>query len=254
MSLDTLSRSPRRLEREGIEAARVHWNLSHAGALRGGGPPSRRASSPPSGPLVCRTGQHTGRSPNDKFIVQEPSSDAAHRLGRRQPADGPAQFETCFGATSSGHFDGASCSCRTATPAPIRRYRLPVRVITEYAWHSLFARNLFIVAESAARQRHAAVHDHRRAQLQGRPGAARHALRGRHRAELREAAGADRRDELRRRDQEVDLHRAELPAAASGRAVDALLGEHRARRATPRSSSASRARARRRCRAIRSAA
>ena len=63
-------------------------------------------------------------------------------------------------------------------------------------------------------------------------------------------AGAHRRHALRRRDQEVDLHAPELHAAAAGRAADALLGQHRRRRATRRSSSASRARARRRCRAI----
>ena len=35
-------------------------------------------------------------------------------------------------------------SCRTCTPAPTRGYRLSVRVVTELAWHSLFARNMFI--------------------------------------------------------------------------------------------------------------
>ena len=51
--------------------------------------------------------------------------------------------------------------------------------------------------------------------------------------------GADRRHVLRRRDQEVDLHGDERPAAARGRLPDALLGERRRRRATSRSSSAS---------------
>ena len=64
------------------------------------------------------------------------------------------------------------------------------------------------------------------------------------------AAGAHRRHELRRRDQEVDLQRPELPAAAAGRAADALLGQRRRRRATWRCSSGCRAPARRRCRAI----
>ncbi len=65
--------------------------------------------------------------------------------------------------------------------------------------------------------------------------------------------GADRRHVLRRRDQEGDLHGHERPAAARGRAADALLGERRRGRARSRSSSASRAPARRRSPPTRSA-
>ena len=60
----------------------------------------------------------------------------------------------------------------------------------------------------------------------------------------------DRRHPLRRRAQEVDLHHHELPAARARRALDALLGQHRARRATRRCSSASPAPARPRSRPI----
>ena len=74
------------------------------------------------------------------------------------------------------------------------------------------------------------VHGDRRAELQGRPGEARHALRRLHPRALRQEAGAHRRHALRRRNQEVDLHHPQLHAAAAGRAVDALLGEHRRRR------------------------
>ena len=134
------------------------------------------------------------------------------------------------------------------------RYRLPVRIITEQAWHSLFARHMFIdVPDATGAPAHdAGVHGHRLPGLPRRPGGARHELRSLHPPELRQEARADRRHELRRRDQEVDLHRDELPAAAAERAVDALLGERRHRRATSRCSSACRAPARRRCRAIRS--
>src|SRR5918993_4427439 len=63
------------LEGHGIvNVARVYWNLSipalYEEAVR-----RREALISAEGPLVCRTGQHTGRSPNDKFIVREPSSE-----------------------------------------------------------------------------------------------------------------------------------------------------------------------------------
>ena len=69
-----------------VRSGRVHWNLSPAAlyeqALMRG-----EASLAAEGPLVARTGQHTGRSPNDKFVVKEPSSDSHVHWGRRQPPD-----------------------------------------------------------------------------------------------------------------------------------------------------------------------
>jgi phosphoenolpyruvate carboxykinase (ATP) len=65
----------RGLEREGIQTDRVKWNLStpalYEEAIR-----RKEGVLAAEGPLVCRTGQHTGRSPNDKFVVREPSSEA----------------------------------------------------------------------------------------------------------------------------------------------------------------------------------
>ncbi len=84
MSLDT--DRTRSLEREGIQAARVWWNLSQA-ALYEESVRRREGLIAANGPLVCRTGPHTGRSPNDKFIVKEPSSDRHIAWGGAEPAD-----------------------------------------------------------------------------------------------------------------------------------------------------------------------
>ena len=102
------------------------------------------------GPLVCRTGQHTGRSPNDKFIVREPSSEADIAWGKvNRPMDAGAVRRAARGparARSTGKELFVLDCFAGADPA----YRLPVRVITEYAWHSLFCRNLFIDDPAAA--------------------------------------------------------------------------------------------------------
>src|SRR3954452_12998947 len=62
------------LEGEGIQTDRIRWNLNTA-ALYEEAVRRQEALIAAEGPLACRTGQHTGRSPNDKFIVREPSSE-----------------------------------------------------------------------------------------------------------------------------------------------------------------------------------
>jgi len=62
---------PRGLDRDGIATDRVRWNLTTA-ALYEEAVRRHEGVIAAAGPLSCRTGQHTGRSPNDKFIVREP--------------------------------------------------------------------------------------------------------------------------------------------------------------------------------------
>src|SRR5512144_2044766 len=71
----------RGLEREGIRTDRVRWNLS-AAALYEESIRRQEGAIAAEGPLVCRTGQHTGRSPNDKFVVREPASEANIAWGK----------------------------------------------------------------------------------------------------------------------------------------------------------------------------
>src|SRR5712692_9121468 len=71
----------RGLEREGIKTDRVRWNLSTA-ALYEEAVRRREGMIAAAGPLSCRTGQHTGRSPNDKFVVREPSSEREIAWGK----------------------------------------------------------------------------------------------------------------------------------------------------------------------------
>jgi phosphoenolpyruvate carboxykinase (ATP) len=95
-----------------------------------------------AGPLVVRTGKHTGRSPEDKFMVDEPSSHDKVWWG------------TVNRPISEGHYDRLrarlvdyltnrdlySQDCFIgAHPA----HRRSLRVYTETAWASIFARNLF---------------------------------------------------------------------------------------------------------------
>jgi len=136
------------LERDGIRSRRVHWNLSTA-ALYEEAVRRQEAAIAAGGPLACRTGQHTGRSPNDKFIVREPSSEAHIDWGKvNRPMD-PARFEALHADLLSSLSD-KELFVQDCFAGADPKYRLPVRVINELAWHNLFARSLFLADTNVA--------------------------------------------------------------------------------------------------------
>jgi phosphoenolpyruvate carboxykinase (ATP) len=96
-----------------------------------------------SGPMVVSTGQYTGRSPKDKFVAKEPSSQDKIWWGSvNQPMDAD-KFDTMRDRMFENIKD-KSLYVQDLFVGADPEYRLSVRVITETAWASLFARNLFI--------------------------------------------------------------------------------------------------------------
>jgi phosphoenolpyruvate carboxykinase (ATP) len=131
------------LEHEGIETDRVKWNLSIA-ALYEEAVRRQEGVIADHGPLACRTGQHTGRSANDKFVVRESSCETNVSWGKvNQPMD-EAHWETLH-RDFLASLKGKELYVLDAFAGADEQYRLPIRVITEYAWHNLFCRHLFIV-------------------------------------------------------------------------------------------------------------
>ncbi|HEY8643747.1 MAG TPA: phosphoenolpyruvate carboxykinase (ATP) [Candidatus Dormibacteraeota bacterium] len=138
------------LEHVGVRSMAQAWhNLSPAElyehAVRRG-----EALIVATGALDAETGQHTGRSPKDKFFVKEPTTDAKIWWGGNRPI-APEKFDRLlqkmvdFVAENEIYVqDVFACADE--------RYRLKVRVVTEYAWHSLFARNLFIRPQPEQRE------------------------------------------------------------------------------------------------------
>ena len=96
------------------------------------------------GPVVVRTGDHTGRSPNDKFIVKEPSSEAKIWWGKVNRPFEERRFDALHHRLVA-YLQGKEIFVQDCCAGADPRYRIPIRVITESAWHSLFARNMFIV-------------------------------------------------------------------------------------------------------------
>ena len=136
------------LEAHGIQASKpVHLNLTAAALYEHA---IRRAEGviAAEGPLVCRTGAHTGRSPNDKFVVQEPSSSGHVWWGKVNKPMQLAHYEA-LRADVVAHLSHQELFVQDLYAGADPAYRLSVRFVQELAWQNLFVRNLFIVPPSA---------------------------------------------------------------------------------------------------------
>ncbi|MEW6084238.1 MAG: phosphoenolpyruvate carboxykinase (ATP) [Chloroflexota bacterium] len=136
------------LSNHGISGLRVaYWNLPTEGlyeeaVYRGEG------ATTEGGPFVAHTGKHTGRSPNDKFVVKHVDSENNVWWGsHNRPFDG-AQFDALFDRMTN-YLKGRDVFVQDVYAGADPKYRLNVRFVTEEAWHSMFIRNMFILPQSA---------------------------------------------------------------------------------------------------------
>jgi len=130
------------LERHGFTNLKaVHRNLTapalyEAAVRRGEGHVAK------NGPLVVLTGQHTGRSALDKFTVRDATTEDTVWWDSNK-AMTPAQFETLH-ADMMKHAQGRELFAKDLFGGADPTHRIRVRVVTEYAWHSLFVHQLLI--------------------------------------------------------------------------------------------------------------
>ena len=92
------------------------------------------------GPLVVETGQHTGRSARDKFTVRDETTEDTIWWDFNASMS-PEHFATLW-ADFRDHMAGNELFVQELFGGADERHRLPVRVVTELAWHSLFIRHL----------------------------------------------------------------------------------------------------------------
>ena len=136
------------LEHHGIyDPATVHWNLSTP-ALVEQVIIRREGRLAHLGPIVVRTGQHTGRAARDRYIVDEPTNHDQIAWGEVNQPMAEARFWGLHRRLMA-HLQGRDLFVQDCFVGADRGYRLPVRIITENAWASLFARNIFIQAQAA---------------------------------------------------------------------------------------------------------
>jgi phosphoenolpyruvate carboxykinase (ATP) len=132
-----------------VDPASVYWNLS-AAALYEEAVARREGIVAVDGPIVCRTGAHTGRSPGDRFLVDESSSSANIAWGDVNRPIAPDRFAAMHQAVIE-HLRGKDLFVQDCYAGANPAYRLPIRVITERAWHGLFARHMFITEPDRAK-------------------------------------------------------------------------------------------------------
>jgi len=125
---------------------KVYWNLPME-ALYEEALFRREGILSAQGPLVVNTGMHTARAASDKVIVRESASERHIWWGQYNQPYNPEKFNELFNRVQ-GFLQGRDVFVQDCYAGADPNYRLPVRIITELAWHSLFARNMFLTPTS----------------------------------------------------------------------------------------------------------
>ena len=94
--------------------------------------------------LVTETGARTGRSPNDKFIVDEPTTTDLVHWGSVNVPTTEEVFDGLREKVVAHLSDAGRLFVQDLYAGAEPAERLPIRVVTESSWHSAFARNMFV--------------------------------------------------------------------------------------------------------------
>ncbi|GAB4484143.1 MAG: phosphoenolpyruvate carboxykinase [Anaerolineales bacterium] len=135
------------LANQGVGNLRLaYWNLAtealyEEAIFRGEGATAR------GGAFVASTGKHTARAANDKSIVRETDSEGNVWWGVYNRPMEAGKFDELY-ARMLGFLQGRDVFVQDVYAGADAAYRLPVRLVTELAWHSMFARNMFILPQS----------------------------------------------------------------------------------------------------------
>jgi len=135
------------LENHGLTNLRMaYWNLP-AEALYEEVAFRREARITHMGPVVANTGKHTARSATDKFVVREAGTEGHIWWGEYNRPFSTEKFNDLYNRMQ-GFLQGRDVFVQDCYAGADPAYRMPIRIITELAWHSHFARNMFIMPET----------------------------------------------------------------------------------------------------------
>lgn len=129
-----------------VQLDRVFWNLSDEALyeeiiFRNEGRITKE------GPIVVHTGKHTARAAADKFIVREETTENKIWWGVYNRPFTPEKFSSLMGRVQA-FCQGEELFVQDCYAGADPNYKMPIRIITDKAWHSLFARNMFITTDN----------------------------------------------------------------------------------------------------------
>ncbi len=141
------------LENHGFSNLRLaYWNLPTE-ALYEEISFRREARITSKGPIVANTGRHTARSANDKVIVREGTTEEKIWWGEYNRPFSPDKFNDLYNRLL-GFLQGRDVFVQDCFAGADPEYQMPIRIVTELAWHSHFARNMFILPKTNEEYRH----------------------------------------------------------------------------------------------------
>ena len=132
------------LSESGIDTdATVYWNLDNI-TLIDLAVERNEGYLTSEGALVTETGERTGRSPNDKFIVDEPTTNQDVNWGDVNISTDESVFNRLKGQVIDYLSQRDSLFVQDLYCGAEESEALPIRVINQNAWHNAFARNMFV--------------------------------------------------------------------------------------------------------------
>ncbi|MDQ7024480.1 MAG: phosphoenolpyruvate carboxykinase (ATP) [Anaerolineae bacterium] len=136
-----------------IKNVHIHWNLNpselYEHAIR-----NNEAELTKDGAIRVLTGQYTGRSPNDKYFVQQSPSESKIWWGDINQATTAQLFDHMHGKVLDHLSHARNLYVHDAFCGADKTYRMPIRVISEVAYHALFSWNMFVRATLEEQSEH----------------------------------------------------------------------------------------------------
>lgn len=134
------------LETSGVKTVKsAHWNLTPAELVEEA-ILNREGSITSTGALMCDTGKFTGRSPKDRFIVEDEKTKNTVWWGGINIPISEENFNSLHNKMTK-HLEDKKVYVRDAYAGADKTYRLNLRVINTLAWQNLFCNNMFLRPE-----------------------------------------------------------------------------------------------------------
>ena len=142
----TINRTDRDLTKYGLDNVNAHWNLSPE-KLQKITLEKGMGKETANGTLAINTGKFTGRSPQDRFLVEDNYTKEKVWWGKTNKSVSPENFDKLQDEIID-YLSGKELFVRDAYVCADPKYKMNVRTVTEYPWSNMFVYNMFLRLEA----------------------------------------------------------------------------------------------------------